>query len=220
MSTEPQRIKLDAVTDLPFGARLKRLREAAGLTQEELAVRVGLSRNAVGALERGLHKRPYPYTIRSLADALELSENERTALLVAVPEQGSVDAPVAPALAMKSNLSSPSTSLLSRERELGEIRAFLQKVRLLTLAGTGGVGKTRLAVQAARDAAGLFPDSTVFVSLAALGDSGIVVPTVAQSLSLREAEDHTPREALRAYLREKRLLLVLDNFEHVLETAP
>jgi predicted ATPase len=109
---------------------------------------------------------------------------------------------------------------LGRERELGEIRAFLREVRLLTLTGTGGVGKTRLAVEAARDAAELFPDGAVFVGLASLGDSSFVVPTVAQSLGLREAEDQTPPEALRTFLREKRLLLVLDNFEHVLEAAP
>ena len=216
-----QRIeKLDAVTNLPFGARLRRLREAAGLTQEELAVRAKLSPNAIGALERGLRKRPYPHTIRSLADALGLSENERAALFAAVPKQGSADVPLTPAPATGSNLPMPSTSLLGRERELGEISTFLREVRLLTLTGTGGVGKTRLAIEAARDAAGLFPDGTVFVALAPLGDSGFVVPTVAQSLGLREARGQTPRETLHAYLREKQLLLVLDNFEHVLEAAP
>jgi len=101
---------------------------------------------------------------------------------------------------------------------LVEISNFLPEVRLLT--GTGGVGKTRLAIRTARDAAQLFPDETVFVSLAPLGDSALVVLTVAQSLRLREAEGQTPPETLRAYLREKRLLLVLDNFEHVLGAAP
>jgi predicted ATPase len=110
--------------------------------------------------------------------------------------------------------------MLGRERELAEIRTFLQEPRLLTLTGTGGVGKTRLAVEAARDVAQLFSDGTVFIALAPLGDSGFVLPTIAQSLGLRESEDLTPRETLHAYLREKRLLLVLDNFEHVLEAAP
>jgi predicted ATPase/DNA-binding XRE family transcriptional regulator len=215
-----QRIKLDAVTNLPFGARLRRLREAAGLTQEELAVRAGLSRNAVGALERGLHKRPYPHTVRSLAHALELSEEERTALLLAVPKEGSADASLGPAPATESNLPRPTTSMLGREQELAEIRTFLQEPRLLTLTGTGGVGKTRLAVEAARDVSQLFSDGTVFIALAPLGDSGFVLPTIAQSLGLRESGDRTPRETLHAYLREKRLLLVLDNFEHVLEAAP
>jgi len=171
-------------------------------------------------LERGERKRPYPHTIRSLADALELSEEERANLLAVVPQQDKATVPVAPVTVPKSNLPTPSTPLLGRERELGEIRAFLREVRLLTLTGTGGVGKTRLAVQAARDAAELFPDGAVFVTLAPLGNSGFVVPIVAQSLGLREAEGQTARETLHAFLREKRLLLVLDNFEHVLEAAP
>ena len=201
---------------VPFGTRLRRLREAAGLTQEELALRSGVSAKAISTLERSERKRPYPHTIRSLADALDLSENERAALFVAVPKRGSVDAPVGPALATESNLPIPSTSLLGRERELAEIRTFLQEARLLTLTGTGGVGKTRLAIEATWDAKRFFPDGAVFVTLASLSDFTFVLPTVAQSLGLREAGG----EILRGYLRDKQLLLVLDNFEHVLEVAP
>jgi predicted ATPase/DNA-binding XRE family transcriptional regulator len=203
-----------------FGARLRRLREAAGLTQEELASRAGLSAKAISLLERGQRKHPYPHTIKSLADALKLSEEARATLLGTVPQRGAVTGSAAPVSVPVLNLPTPSTSLLGRERELREIRAFLREARLLTLTGTGGVGKTRLVVEAARDAAQLFPDGAVFVALAPLGDSSFVFPTVAQSLGLREAGDQAPREALRAYLREKQLLLVLDNFEHVLEAAP
>jgi transcriptional regulator with XRE-family HTH domain len=71
-----------------FGTRLRRLREEAGTTQEELALRAGLTPNAVGDLERGKTRRPYPHTVRSLADALELSEDERASLLAAVPKRG------------------------------------------------------------------------------------------------------------------------------------
>ncbi len=71
----------------PFAVRLRRLREAAGLTQEELAMRSGLSVDAVSALERGLRRRPYPHTVRSLADALGLEEGKRAALLAAVPKR-------------------------------------------------------------------------------------------------------------------------------------
>ncbi|MCA1729377.1 MAG: tetratricopeptide repeat protein, partial [Actinobacteria bacterium] len=202
-----------------FGAYLRRLREAAGLTQEGLASRSGLSAKAISMLERGERKRPYPHTIRSLTDALELSEEERANLLAVVPQRDKATIPAAPVTVSGPNLPTPSTALLGRERELGKIRAFLREVRLLTLTGTGGVGKTSLAVKAARDAAELFPDGAVFVALAPLGNSGFVVPTVAQSLGLREARGQTPRETLQAYLREKQLLLVLDNFEHVLEAA-
>ena len=77
----------------PFGPRLRRLRESAGLTQEELGSRAGLTAKAISALERGERKRPYPHTVRSLADALKLSEQERAVLTEAIPGR-SGDAPV------------------------------------------------------------------------------------------------------------------------------
>src|SRR3712207_7555799 len=74
--------------DLTFGSRLRRLREAAGLTQEELALRAGLSPRAISALERGERQRPYLHTVRTLAEALELSEEERASLLATLPRGG------------------------------------------------------------------------------------------------------------------------------------
>ena len=196
---------------------LRELREAGGLTQEELASRAGLTAKAVSALERGERKRPYPHTVRVLADALELSGDKRSALLAAVPNRGAE----APAAAQEQpKISVPHTSLLGREQELEEIQGFLREVRLLTLTGAGGVGKTRLALEAARRGEDLLPDGVAFIGLAPLSDAALVVPTIAQSLGLRETEGRSSREALYAYLNEKRLLLVLDNFEHVLEAAP
>ncbi|MDQ3841888.1 MAG: helix-turn-helix domain-containing protein, partial [Actinomycetota bacterium] len=203
-----------------FGARLRRFREAAGLTQEELAERARLTRNAISALERGERKRPYPHTVRSLADALGLSEDERVKLLAAVPRQDG-GSPTARVALLEPALPIPPTPLVGREQDLEEVTGLLcrPEVRLLTLTGVGGVGKTRLAVEAAREATELFPDGVAFVALAALNDPALVIPTIARSLGLREAEGQTPRQALRAYLREKRFLLVLDNFEHLLEAA-
>ena len=101
-----------------FGAHLRRLREEAGLTQEELASRAGLTPHAVSALERGHRKRPYPHTVRSLAEALELYEDERAALMAAVPkrESGSHRAPAA--LPESTTLPVPPTPLVGRERDL------------------------------------------------------------------------------------------------------
>ena len=207
----------------PFGARLRRLREAAGLTQEELASKAGLSATAVSVLERGERRRPYPHTVRSLADALGLSEVERASLLAAVPKRSAAPeiaspAPVSPGFI----LPSPPTPLVGRDQELGEVRGLLlgsSEVRMLTLTGIGGVGKTRLAVEAARAslAEGGFPDGVAFVPLAPLRDPGLVIPTVARSLGLREAEG--AGDVLRAHLLEKKALLVLDNFEQLLGAA-
>jgi predicted ATPase/DNA-binding XRE family transcriptional regulator len=214
---------------VPFGARLRGLRERAGLTQEELASRAGLSPNAVGALERGVRRRPHPHTVRSLSDALELSEEERVSLRAAVPKRAKDDEgtsfsneEVYPASFAVSALPHPATPLVGRERELEEVSGLLAlpEVRLLTLTGIGGVGKTRLAVEVVREAAGLFADGAAFVGLAQLADPSLVVPTVLRSLGVPESEGRTAKEALIDYLRDKSLLLVLDNLEHLLQAAP
>ncbi|MDQ4127315.1 MAG: helix-turn-helix domain-containing protein, partial [Actinomycetota bacterium] len=207
--------------DNPFGGRLRRLRERAGLTQEELASRAGLSARAISDLERGERKRPYPHTVRALADALVLPEDERASLLASVPKRGGAAAApstttTVPALTM------PPTSLVGRERDVAAVRSLLDGAgkRLVTLTGPGGVGKTRLALEAANEVAERFPDGVAFVALAPVSAPDLLAPSVARALGLREASVKPVRELVHGYLGEKHLLLVLDNFEHLIEAAP
>jgi predicted ATPase/DNA-binding SARP family transcriptional activator len=125
-------------------------------------------------------------------------------------------------LSRPTNLPAQPTPLLGRERELKAITGLLGRdwTRLMTLTGPGGSGKTRLALQAAAEALDDFPDGVFFVSLAAITDPSLVVATVAQTLGVREGPGRTIEESLREHLEDKQLLLLLDNFEQVVEAAP
>jgi non-specific serine/threonine protein kinase len=118
------------------------------------------------------------------------------------------------------NLPQPLTSFIGREQEIAAIRRLLGSARLLTLTGTGGSGKTRLAQQVAAAVADDFRDGVLFVPLAALRDAALVIPTIAGALGLTEAGGRPLVESLQQHLRDRQLLLVLDNFEQVSEAAP
>ena len=120
------------------------------------------------------------------------------------------------------NLPAQPNAFIGRERELAETEALLARddVRLLTLMGTGGTGKTRLALQLAGEVVERFPAGAWFVSLAPVRDWELVVATVAQTLGLREQPGEAISETLTEHLRDRQLLLVLDNFEQVIPAAP
>ncbi len=120
------------------------------------------------------------------------------------------------------NLPAQPTPLIDREQEMARICQLLRRenVRLLTLTGTGGVGKTRLGLETAARLLDEFAGGVCFVPLATISDPDLVVPAIAQTLGVREAGDWLLMERLKAYLRNRRLLLFLDNFEQVLQAAP
>lgn len=201
-----------------FGAQLKALREAAGYTQEELATIAGLSVHGVSALERGERRRPHVETVRALSAALDLTGTARDGFL------RSARAPAERAAADElagAPLPLPATALLGREADLGALRHLLADpaIRLVTLTGPGGAGKTRLALEFARAMSAERAIRVILVPLAAVRDATFVAPAIAEALGLSDgAARDLPRRA-NAACHDRSTLFVIDNFEHVLDAA-
>lgn len=200
-----------------FGALLKRLRLAAGLTQEALAERAGLSARAVSDLERDPARTPRLETVTLLADALELAPEARLRLLETARPEAESSIPSRPETAPRT-FPRPLTSLIGRHRDTEEITDLLRHegTRLVTLTGPGGVGKTRLAIDAAEHLTDSFAGGVVFVDLSPLRDPTLVLPSIARDLGLREQAEIPLQQSLADALRARRMLLLLDNFEQVL----
>ena len=203
-----------------FDTLLRRHRRAAGLTQEALAERSGLSVNAISTLERGVRRRPYRGTIGQLAEALRLSPGQHAELVAAARVQrgprrrhpargpGPLPLPLSP------------DALVGRARDLALAQelAGRPEVRLLTITGAPGVGKSRLGLELAWTMRPGFADGVGHVALAALSEAEQVMPAIERALAVAEGSA-SPFERLAAHLRVRHVLLLLDNFEHLLPAA-
>ena len=197
-----------------FGTLLKRFRVAAGLSQEALAERASVSARGVQNIKRGINRAPRLHTIDLLTGALQLSQDERAALEASVSRRRGPSAlHLKGDTSRRPDLPAPLTTFVGREVEVAQARELLRRpaIRLLTITGPGGVGKSRLALEAASGLQDDFADGIIFVSLAALRDAGLVVSAVAQTLGVSETGERPLIEVLVQHLRSRELLLLLDN---------
>ena len=211
---------MDADTELSFGDLLRRYRDSAKLTQEDLAARTGLTPQAIGLLERGKRRRPHSYTVGKLAEGLELTGSERARFESAARSSSARHKTDSPS---HYNLPIPPTSLIGRDEEVTTVAHLLlhrMEMRLLTVTGPGGVGKTRLALEVAQRSRETFADGVVFVPLAPLRDAALLPSVLAETLGIKEVAGQALLETLTRHLQDRQVLLVLDNFEHLPTAAP
>lgn len=154
----------------------------------------------------------------------KLGVGNRTEAVARAREYGLLDATVEktallPAI-RESNLPAELTSFVGRQREIADVEDLLYRARLVTLTGPGGTGKTRLGLQVAGLMAENYRDGVIFISLAEVGDPSQIPNVVAREVGVIERPDRQLVDTLQSYLRSKQMLLILDNFEHVLEAAP
>jgi predicted ATPase/DNA-binding XRE family transcriptional regulator len=207
--------------DNALGPLLRRYRRGAGLTQEELAERAGISTRTVSDVERGLRDGIYRDTAARIAVALDLPPDDRAAFEAAARRRRAAARPnrqrgESPTSAMPI----PLTRLIGRERELAAVHASLRdpNLRLLTLTGAGGIGKTRLAIEALSAARADFPDGNCFVSLAEAREAAVVPMLLATALGVNAAREPVV-SLVKQRIGEQRILLALDTFEHLLDAA-
>jgi predicted ATPase/DNA-binding CsgD family transcriptional regulator len=181
---------------------------AAGLSDAAIAAHLVLSVTTIKWYNRQLYTK--------------LAVSSRTQAVARAGALGLLPAVATPSAPPRrpGNLPAPTTSFIGRQEELATIARLLRTSRLVTLTGPGGSGKTRLVIEAAGRLAEHFPDGLAFVSLAPLAAPDLVGKAIAQQLGVGETAGRSLHEALASALGERRLLLVLDNFEHLLPAAP
>ncbi|MGB8647708.1 MAG: tetratricopeptide repeat protein [Anaerolineae bacterium] len=215
---------------LIFAEWLKRRRKSLDLTREKLAFQVGCSFETIKKIESGDLK-PSAQLAELIATKLQVPATRHAAFVqfarsnTPMAAQAFIELPLAglsAAPAPLTPLPGPVTSFLGRDREVRAALKMLHRpnIRLLTLSGPPGAGKTRLSLALAYTLQGEFPDGVFFVPLALVGDPALVLPTIAQALDIQEVAGRPLLAAMQTFLRDQRLLLVLDNFEQVVAAGP
>lgn len=208
-----------------FGYWVRRRRMALDLTQAALARLVGCAAVTIKKIERD-ERRPSRTMAKRLAECLEIPESEHAAFIRCSLGEAALSRlplPAAPVRAVTPapahNLPAPPTRFIGRERDIAQVKALLAKYALVTLTGSGGVGKTRLSLRLAEDLVQTFPDGIWLVEFAAVTDPDLVVNTIANALGLQEEANYSVQENLENYLKSRHTLLVLDNCEHLVDTC-
>lgn len=213
-----------------FGYWLRHKRKTLDLTREALAKRVGCSVSMIRKLEEE-ERRPSTQIAELLAEIFNIPTGERTAFLRfargdwrSAPNLGNEDPPwhvstPAPSQQPRSNLPATFTSLIGREKDIETVKNYLTNpdVRLITLIGAPGIGKTRLSIASASKSLADFHDGVFFVALAALDQPSLISSATLQALGYIEKNNLSPEERLIEGIGNKRILLVLDNSEHLIE---
>jgi predicted ATPase/DNA-binding XRE family transcriptional regulator len=211
-----------------FGTWLRLRRKALDLTRESLADRVGYSAATIRKIEAG-ERRPSAQVAEQFAAVLNIPPAERAAFikyargdLQSAAWQSIEEAPLRGAPSShRSNLPFPATSLIGREQEVADVREYILRadIRLVTLKGPPGIGKTRLGLESAHTISDEFFDGVFFVPLAPLDDPSLLARTIIQSLGYVETMDGGALEQLINGIGNKQMLLVLDNLEHLMDGA-
>lgn len=210
-----------------FGVWLRQRRELLDLTREELATQVGCSVATLRKWENG-DRRPSKHVAERLAVCLQLTVDELPSFILFT--RGTIEAATfqnhyqTPSELKKLSIKPPAVSitpLIGRDDDMSHICTLIQDhaTRLVTLVGPPGVGKTRLSFEIAQQMMGQFPDGVAFIPLATVPEPAMLVSTIAQTLGITERNGQSVHATVTNTLREQRLLLVLDNFEHLIEAA-